>query len=166
MIASIPARAAYVALGSNLGDPQRTLGRAIDALGSLPSTTVTARSRFYRTAPWGLHEQPDFINAVIRLHTMLSPYPLLDALMAIEAAAGRVRDGERWGPRTLDLDLLHMDGIVLGEACLTLPHPRIRERAFVLAPLADIAPLLELPGQGRVLELLQRVDSTGCMALA
>jgi 2-amino-4-hydroxy-6-hydroxymethyldihydropteridine diphosphokinase len=165
VIASVPARDAYVALGSNLGDSQRTLSRAIDALGSLPSTAITARSRLYRTAPWGMHEQPDFINAVVRLHTALSPHQLLDALLMIEAAAGRVRDGERWGPRTLDLDLLHMDGVVLDDPALTLPHPRIRERAFVLAPLADVAPQLELPGQGRVAELLQRVDSAGCIAL-
>jgi 2-amino-4-hydroxy-6-hydroxymethyldihydropteridine diphosphokinase len=154
-----------VALGSNLGDSQRTLGQAIDALGALPSTEVTARSRFYRTAPWGVHDQPEFINAVVRLHTALSPHRLLDALIAIEAAAGRVRDGERWGPRTLDLDLLHVDGVTLDDPRLTLPHPRIGERAFVLAPLADIAPLLDLPGQGRVAQLLQRVDSTGCIAL-
>ena len=165
MIAAAPARDAYVALGSNLGDSQRTLSVAIDALGSLPSTEVTGRSRLYRTAPWGMHEQPHFINAVVRLHTALSPHQLLDALLTIEAAAGRVRDGERWGPRTLDLDLLHMDGAVLDDPDLTLPHPRIRERAFVLAPLADIAPLLELPDQGRVAELLQRLDATGCMAL-
>lgn len=165
MIASAPGRDAYVALGSNLGDSRQTLSRAIDALGSLPSSALTARSRLYRTPPWGLHEQPDFINAVVRLHTALSPHQLLDALLAIEAAAGRVRDGERWGPRTLDLDLLHMDGIVLDDPDLTLPHPRIHQRAFVLAPLADIAPQLELPGQGRVAELLQGVDCAGCVAL-
>ncbi len=165
MIASAPARDAYVALGSNLGDSQRTLRQAIDALGALPCTAVTARSRFYRTAPWGVREQPDFINAVVRLHTALSPCRLLDALIAIEAAGGRVRDGERWGPRTLDLDLLHMDGVTLDDPRLTLPHPRIGERAFVLAPLADIAPLLGLPGRGRVAELLQQVDCAGCIAL-
>lgn len=165
MSASAPARAAYVALGSNLGDSQRTLSRAIEALDTLPSTAVTGRSRFYRTAPWGFCDQPDFINAAVRVHTALSPHRLLDALLAIEAAAGRVRDGERWGPRTLDLDLLHMDGITLDDRRLTLPHPRIRERAFVLAPLADIAPGLVLPGQGGVIELLRQVDATGCAAL-
>lgn len=165
MTASGPARDAYVALGSNLGDLQRTLAHAIDALDELPSTTVASRSRFYRTAPWGLSDQPDFINAAVRLHTALSPHQLLDALLVIEAAAGRVRDGERWGPRTLDLDLLHMDGITLHDRRLTLPHPRIRERAFVLAPLADIAPELVLPGQGGVIELLRQVDATGCTAL-
>jgi 2-amino-4-hydroxy-6-hydroxymethyldihydropteridine diphosphokinase len=165
VIASTPAREAYVALGSNLGDSQRTLNQAIDALGALPFTDVTARSRFYRTAPWGVHDQPEFINAVVRLYTVLSPHQLLDALVAIEAAAGRVRDGERWGPRTLDLDLLHMDGVTLDDPRLTLPHPRIGERAFVLAPLADIAPRLDLPGQGRVALLLERVDTAGCIAL-
>jgi 2-amino-4-hydroxy-6-hydroxymethyldihydropteridine diphosphokinase len=91
---------------------------------------------------------------------------LLDALMAIEAAAGRDRDGRRWGPRTLDLDLLHMDGVTLDDPRLTLPHPRIHERAFVLAPLADVAPQLDVPGQGTVAQLLQRVDCTGCTVLA
>ncbi|HEX5305194.1 MAG TPA: 2-amino-4-hydroxy-6-hydroxymethyldihydropteridine diphosphokinase [Dyella sp.] len=165
IVSAPPERDAYVALGSNLGDSQRTLSVAIDALHALPDTAVTARSRFYRTAPWGRLDQPDFINAVVRLHTALSPHALLDALMQIEAAAGRVREGERWGPRTLDLDLLHMDGVRLDDARLTLPHPRIRDRAFVLAPLADIAPELPLPGQGRVAELLRQVDAAGCVAL-
>lgn len=153
---------AYVALGSNLGDSRATFAGAIEALGALPGSRLTGRSRIYRTPPWGRTDQPDFLNAVVRLHTSLAPHVLLDALMAIERRFGRMRDGERWGPRTLDLDLLHMDGTALDDSRLTLPHPRVAERAFVLLPLADLAPDLVLPGQGRVGDLLQRVDAGGC----
>lgn len=156
---------AYVALGSNLGEPRRQVLAAMAALDALPQTRVTARSPLYRTPPWGVLEQPDFINAAVQLETALSPYALLDALLALELAAGRVRS-VRNGPRTLDLDLLHMEGVRLDEARLTLPHPRILERAFVLLPLADIAPDLLLPGQGRVAELRAAVDAAGCAQLA
>lgn len=156
---------AYVALGSNLGEPRRQVLVAMAALDALPQTRVTARSPLYRTSPWGVLEQPDFINAAAQLETALSPYTLLDALLALELAAGRVRS-VRNGPRTLDLDLLHMEGVRLDEARLTLPHPRILERAFVLLPLADIAPDLLLPGQGRVAELRAAVDAAGCAQLA
>ncbi|OZB60853.1 MAG: 2-amino-4-hydroxy-6-hydroxymethyldihydropteridine diphosphokinase [Lysobacterales bacterium 13-68-4] len=153
---------AYVALGSNLGDSRATFAGAIEALGALPGSRLTGRSRIYRTPPWGRTDQPDFLNAVVRLHTSLAPHVLLDALMAIERRFGRMRDGERWGPRTLDLDLLHMDSTALDDSRLTLPHPRVAERAFVLLPLADLAPDLVLPGQGRVGDLLQLVDAGGC----
>ena len=93
----------------------------------------------------------------------MAPYELLDALLDIERAAGRVREGERWGPRTLDLDLLHMEGVTLRDERLTLPHPRIGERAFVLLPLAELAPELELRGQGRVDALLAAADAAGCV---
>ncbi|MCP1375532.1 2-amino-4-hydroxy-6-hydroxymethyldihydropteridine diphosphokinase [Dyella lutea] len=156
------ARDAYVALGSNLGDSRATLVGAAEALAALPGSRLAGISRIYRTPPWGRRDQPDFLNAVVRLRTTLEPHDLLDALMAIERRFGRTRDGERWGPRTLDLDLLHVDGVVLDEPQLTLPHPRMGERAFVLLPLADLAPELELPGQGRVAELLRRVDAGGC----
>ncbi|MEV8518317.1 2-amino-4-hydroxy-6-hydroxymethyldihydropteridine diphosphokinase [Dyella marensis] len=156
---------AYVALGSNLGDSRRYLGEAIEAMARLPSTRVTARSRLYRTPPWGMLEQPPFLNAAVRLDTGLAAGELLDALLAIERAAGRTREGERWGPRTLDLDLLHMEGVRMADARLTLPHPRIGERAFVLLPLADLAPELDLPGQGKVAELLAALDHSGCEAL-
>ena len=156
---------AYVALGSNLGDSRRYLTDAIEAMARLPSTRVTARSRLYRTPPWGMLEQPPFLNAAVELDTGLSAEALLDALLAIERAAGRRREGERWGPRTLDLDLLHMDGVRLADERLTLPHPRIAERAFVLLPLADLAPRLELPGQGQVAALLAALDHSACEAL-
>ena len=156
---------AYVALGSNLGDPRRQLLDAMDALSNLPDTRLLQRSRLYRTPPWGMLEQPPFLNAAVRLDTGLAAGELLDALLAIERAAGRTREGERWGPRTLDLDLLHMEGVRMADARLTLPHPRIAERAFVLLPLADLAPGLDLPGQGKVAELLAALDHSGCEAL-
>src|SRR5690242_10057795 len=122
---------AFVALGGNLGDTHAILRQALDDLAALPHTRLLARSRFYRTPPWGLREQPPFLNAAAELETALAPHELLDALLGIERAAGRVRDGDRWGPRTLDLDLLHVEGVAVHDERLTLPHPRIGERAFV-----------------------------------
>ncbi|UGB39236.1 2-amino-4-hydroxy-6-hydroxymethyldihydropteridine diphosphokinase [Frateuria soli] len=156
---------AFVALGGNLGDVPETLRRALDALAALPRTRLVAHSRFYRTPPWGLREQPPFINAAAELETTLTPHQLLAAMLQIERDAGRVRAGERWGPRTLDLDILHMDGEARYDKRLTLPHPRIAERAFVLLPLAELAPDLELSGQGRVDALLALADTTGCEPL-
>ena len=156
---------AYVALGSNLGEPRQRILDAMAALGALPRTRVLQRSHLYRTPPWGVLEQPAFVNAVVQLETALAPHALLDALLMLEQAAGRVR-GVRNGPRTLDLDLLHMDDVQLDDARLSLPHPRIAERAFVLLPLADVAPGLVLPGQGCVRELLAQVDTQGCERLA
>ncbi|MBV8158944.1 MAG: 2-amino-4-hydroxy-6-hydroxymethyldihydropteridine diphosphokinase [Dyella sp.] len=152
---------AYIALGSNLGNARGHVLGAFDALARLPGTQLLAHSPLYLTPPWGMLEQPPFVNAVARVGTTLSPHALLDALLAIERAAGRVRDGERWGPRTLDLDILHMDGVALDDDRLSLPHPRIRDRAFVLLPLNDLAPDLELPGQGRVADLLAALDTAG-----
>jgi len=155
---------AYVALGSNLGDPQQQLRDAMDALANLPDTRLLQRSHLYRTPPWGMLEQPPFVNAVVQLDTMLSPHALLDALLAIEQQSGRVR-AERNGPRTLDLDLLHVDGVQLDAPQLTLPHPRMAERAFVLLPLHDVAPALLLPGHGTVAERLAQLDLAGCVRL-
>ncbi|GAB2569917.1 2-amino-4-hydroxy-6-hydroxymethyldihydropteridine diphosphokinase [Dyella jejuensis] len=157
---------AYVALGSNLGNPRRQLLDAIDALAALPQTRVLLRSRFYRTPPWGVLDQPAFLNAAVALETALEAHALLDALLSIERDAGRQRSGERWGPRTLDLDLLHVEGKTISDERLTLPHPHIANRAFVLLPLRDLAPDLEIPGQGRVTDLLRAVDTQGCEALA
>jgi len=155
---------AYIALGSNLGDPRQQVLDAVAALATLPDTRVLQRSHLYRTLPWGVLEQPPFINAVVQLDTALSPHGLLDALLGIEQKAGRVR-ALRNGPRTLDLDLLHVDGVQLDDARLTLPHPRMAGRAFVLLPLHDLAPSLELPGHGTVAELLARLDLAGCERL-
>lgn len=157
---------AYVALGSNLGDSRQQLLDAIEALAGLPRTKVIARSKIYRTPPWGMVDQPDFLNAVVALETALEPHELLDALLQIERAAGRQRNGERWGPRTLDLDLLHVVGRTINDERLTLPHPHIADRAFVLLPLRDVASDLEIPGQGKVTDLLRTVDTQGCEALA
>ena len=156
---------AFIGLGSNLGDSRQHILDAIDALARLPGTRVLACSRLYSTPPWGVLEQPSFVNAAVSIETPLSPHDLLDALLMIERAAGRIRDGERWGPRTLDLDLLHVDGVTLHDEKLTLPHPRMAERAFVLLPLNDLAPELYLPGWGTVGEMLAAVDSSECTLL-
>lgn len=156
---------AYVALGANLGQPCAQVLAAITALDALPHSRVLRRSRLYQTPPWGVIEQPSFVNAVAHIETGLSPQDLLQALLDIERAAGRDRTGERWGPRVLDLDLLLYDELMLQENHLTVPHPRIADRAFVLLPLADLAPDLIIPGQGRVADLLSRVDTQGCELL-
>ncbi|QDE40217.1 2-amino-4-hydroxy-6-hydroxymethyldihydropteridine diphosphokinase [Luteibacter pinisoli] len=157
---------ALIGLGGNLGDVRPRLDAAIDALGALPGVRVLARSRFYRTPPWGNVDQPDFVNAAIAVETSLPAHGLLDAMLATERAFGRLRDGERWGPRTLDLDLLAYGDAVIDDARLTVPHPRIAERAFVLLPLADIAADTVLPGLGRVADLLAAIDAAECIPLA
>ena len=156
---------AYVALGSNLGDPQQQVLDAVDALAQLPGTRVLQRSSLYRTPPWGVLEQPPFINAAVELDTTLSAHDLLDALLNIEQRAGRMRV-QRNGPRTLDLDLLHVEGVQLDDPDLTLPHPRMAERTFVLLPLCDIVPTLRPSGQATVAEQLARLDPSGCERVA
>lgn len=142
-----PAVDAYIGLGSNLADPRRQLASALAALAQLPNTQLHAVSSFYGSAPVGIAEQPDFVNAVAHLRTTLAPMALLERLLAIEASQGRVR-AQRNGPRTLDLDLLAHGDTTCDEPRLTLPHPRMHERAFVLVPLAEIAPDFRLPGRG------------------
>ncbi len=147
--------ACFIALGANLGDPVATVNAAIIALRQLPRTRFVAASSLYRTAPVGLRHQPDFINAVVALDAV-SPAPtLLDDLFDIEARFGRSRSVKN-APRTLDLDLLLYGNETSDDPLLTLPHPRLHERAFVLAPLAEIAPELFIPGRGAVRELLAR----------
>ena len=146
---------AYVALGSNLGDRAGNLHAAIERLGALG--TVEAVSPFVDTAPVGYTDQPRFLNAAVRLRTELAPRDLLDSLLAVEAALGRVRT-IRWGPRTIDLDLLLYDDRVVDEPGLMVPHPRLHERRFVLEPLAAIAPDLVHPIlQKTMRELLQEI---------
>lgn len=157
---------ALIGLGGNLGEVPERLDAAIAALDALPGVAVVARSRFYRTPPWGHTAQPDFVNAAIAVETSLSAWELLDALLATERAFGRLRDGERWGPRTLDLDLLAYGDAVIDDDRLSVPHPRIAERAFVLLPLADIAADTVLPGMGRVGDLLGAIDTHGCAAVS
>lgn len=146
---------AYVALGSNLDGPVPRVLAAVDALARLPGTALLARSGLYRTAPIGYADQPDFVNAVAVLRTALSSRALLLQLMELERAAGRERDIPN-GPRTLDLDLLLHGDARCEEAVLTVPHPRMHERAFVLMPLAEIAPDLSIPGHGSVRQLAAR----------
>ena len=138
----------YVALGANLGEAETTVRAAIAALGRLPGTQLVAASSLYRTAPLEVPEpQPDYINAVTRLATTLTPHALLDELLALEARFGRVRP-YRWAPRALDLDLLLYGDVVLDTPRLTLPHPRLHRRAFVLEPLLELDPFLEAPSLG------------------
>ncbi|MCM2308322.1 MAG: 2-amino-4-hydroxy-6-hydroxymethyldihydropteridine diphosphokinase [Sulfuritalea sp.] len=148
-------RPCFIALGANLGDPVATVKAAILALRELPQTEFIAASSLYRTAPVGLKHQPDFINAVVEL-VAVSPAPtLLEALFEIEARFGRQRSIKN-APRTLDLDLLLYGDELSDDPHLTLPHPRLHERAFVLAPLAELAPQLLIPGRGPLADLLLR----------
>jgi 2-amino-4-hydroxy-6-hydroxymethyldihydropteridine diphosphokinase len=151
---------AYIGLGANLGDAADSVTAAMLALGELPHTRLLARSALYRSAPVGYADQPDFINAVAAIETDLAPHALLDGLLAIEHRFGRERSF-RNAPRTLDLDLLLYGDVVLHDARLTVPHPRMVERAFVLLPLAEIAPDLALPAGGRVDALAASIDRTG-----
>jgi 2-amino-4-hydroxy-6-hydroxymethyldihydropteridine diphosphokinase len=144
---------AYIALGSNLGNPMVTVDAAIEAMATLRGSLLKAMSSLYRTAPVGLKHQPDFINAVVAVDTRLPARTLLDELFALEAHFGRERS-IRNAPRTLDLDLLLYGDLVQDDPVLTLPHPRMHGRAFVLAPLAEIAPGLVIPGHGSVESLL------------
>ena len=156
---------AYIALGANLEDPVVQVRAGLAALATLPDTQLLMQSSLYRTAPVGYADQPDFINAVAAVDTELSPRELLDALLAIELNHGRVRQFAN-APRTLDLDVLLYDDVEVNESGLTIPHPRMHERAFVLAPLAEIAPLCEIPGHGRVSDLLRGLDPRGVTRLA
>ncbi len=148
-----PARA-YIGIGSNQDDPIIQVQRAFQALNALPDSHCVTQSPLYRSAPvGGPPGQPDYLNAVVALDTLLAPERLLAALQAIETAQGRVRT-VRWGPRTLDLDMLLYDQLTRDDPQLFLPHPRLHERAFVLYPLHDIAPMLMIPGHGPLVECL------------
>ncbi len=155
---------AYVALGANLGNPAATVRAAFAALANLPESRVVRTSSLYRTAPVGITEQPEFINAVAELQTTLAPEALLDALLEIEQRFGRVR-AERNGPRTLDLDVLLYENQPVNLPRLTLPHPRLHLRAFVLYPLAEIAPAISLPGRGSITAWLPAVANQGIVRL-
>lgn len=140
---------ACIGLGANLGDAADTLRRALDALGGCEGVEVLRTSRLYRTPAWGREDQPDFINAVALVDTTLAPRALLERLLAVEAAFGRQRaEGERWGPRTLDLDLLLYGDVVVDEPGLHVPHPHLHERAFALIPLLEVLPNARIPGYG------------------
>ena len=152
---------AYIGVGSNLEDPPAQVLRAFAKLAELPRTKVILTSPIYRTRPFGPVDQPDFANAVAGLLTQLTPRELLQGLQAIEATQGRPKERQRWGPRVIDLDVLVYGRERLQGPDLTVPHPGIVERNFVLYPLADIAPDLDIPGLGRVTELKGRVTSEG-----
>ncbi len=152
---------AYVGVGSNLDEPARQVERAFAALAKLPSTRLVLRSPSYRTPPFGEVVQPPFVNAAAGLLTRLAPEEFLDALRAVEHELGRSPPRERWGPRVIDLDLLVFGRETRATESLKLPHPGIAERDFVLYPLADIAPDLEVPGLGRVASLKERVANRG-----
>jgi 2-amino-4-hydroxy-6-hydroxymethyldihydropteridine diphosphokinase len=146
---------AFIALGSNLGDPESQVRRGIAALAELPQGRLAAASSLYRSAPVGYAGQADFVNAVAQLSTALAPQALLQALLALEARFGRERSF-RNAPRTLDLDLLLYDAETIAEPGLVVPHPRMHERAFVLAPLLEIAPACDIPGKGPAADWLAR----------
>jgi len=154
-------RPAYVGIGSNLDDPRAQVLRACDALARLPRTRRVVLSPLYRTPPFGEVVQPAFVNAVAGLLTQLDPEEMLEGLRRLERELGREPPRERWGPRRIDLDLLVLGRETRATPALTLPHAGIAERDFVLYPLADIAPDLDVPGLARVRELRARVANRG-----
>jgi 2-amino-4-hydroxy-6-hydroxymethyldihydropteridine diphosphokinase len=155
---------AYVAIGSNLNHPQTRVIEAFERLATLPATCSLLRSRLYKTQPMGPQDQPYFVNATAGLLTQLTARELLEGLLGIEQAMGRHRQ-ERWGPRVIDLDLIWMLGEPIDEPGLTVPHPGVSTRNFVLYPLADIAPTLAIPGHGNVSELALRAGDDGISLL-
>lgn len=148
---------AFLGLGSNLANPAAQVLQAMQAIGELPATRVLARSSLYRSAPVGYLDQPDFINAVVRIETELAPLVLLQALLALEHENGRTREFQN-APRTLDLDVLLYDDLQHHQHGLTVPHPQMHRRAFVLQPLLEIAPDCVIPGVGAAAEALQQCN--------
>jgi 2-amino-4-hydroxy-6-hydroxymethyldihydropteridine diphosphokinase len=158
-------RPAYVALGSNLAGPARQLREALRRLAGLQDTELVATSRLWASRPLGPQDQPDFVNAAAGLITQLEPRQFLAGLKAVEHAMGRAVPAPRWGPRIIDLDLVVFGSEQREEPGLTLPHPGVHERDFVLYPLAEFAPALWIPGRGRVETLARQVANRGLVAL-
>ncbi len=156
---------AYVGLGSNLNDPNAQIRSALAALDAIPATCCVDYSSIYRSKPLAASTQPDYLNAVAAVDTRLTAAELLRELHLIEEQHGRVRGAERWGPRTLDLDLLLYGDVQLEGDTLTVPHPGLPERSFVLYPLHEIAPQLHIPGAGSLQTLLERCSSLGLQAM-
>ena len=157
---------AFVGLGANLGDAPATVREAMRALDVLPQTRLLRASRLYRSRAWGVETQPDFINAVAMLESRLPARTLLDELLAIERAHGRNRNAEtRWGPRTLDLDLLLHGDSIIDEPGLRVPHPHLHERAFALLPLVEVAPDAVIPGRGLARDIAAVMAGEGIQAL-
>ena len=148
---------AFVGLGANLGPREATLLRAVDLLAAEEGIAVVARSRLRETDPVGVEDQPRYLNGAVLLESTIGPRELLDVLLRVERELGRVRDGTRWGPRPIDLDLLVYGSEVVDEPGLHVPHPRLHERRFALEPVAELDPALEVPGRGRVSDLLARL---------
>ena len=150
---------AYVGLGANLGDREAALGRAVELLDEADGIDVVAVSSWRETEPWGPVEQPPFLNGAAALETDLDPGALLEVLLDVERRLGRVRrEGERWGPRVIDLDVLLYGDLVVDEPGLAVPHPHLHERRFALEPLAELAPDALVPGRGTVAALLDALD--------
>lgn len=154
----------FIGLGANVGDVLKAIPQAMKELSEIPRTRLLAKSSLYRTAPVGIENQPDFVNAVAKLCTGLSAKELLGQLHVMERRHGRVRR-EKNGPRTLDLDLLMYDDLVSSDSSMIIPHPRMHERAFVLLPLSEIAPEIVIPGHGPIGELLSRLPIQGVTRL-
>jgi 2-amino-4-hydroxy-6-hydroxymethyldihydropteridine diphosphokinase len=157
-------RPAYVAVGSNLNSPRERVHEAFEKLRSSGLLRAVVHSRLYKSSPMGPQDQPDFVNAVLGGVTESAPRQLLDVLLAIERSMGRIREA-RWGPRVIDLDLVWVAGSTVDEPGITLPHPGVSTRNFVLYPLADIAPMLSIPGVGLIAELKERVTADGITVL-
>ncbi len=158
----------FVGLGANIGDAAATLKAAIHRLMTVPRSRVVSASRLYRTPAWGQENQADFVNAVVAIETALPPRALLDELLTIERDFGRVRaaDGtDRWGPRSLDLDILLYGGREIDEPGLRVPHPYLHERAFALVPLLDLVSDIEIPGRGSARRALMQVGGEGIESL-
>ncbi|MCE5314580.1 MAG: 2-amino-4-hydroxy-6-hydroxymethyldihydropteridine diphosphokinase [Armatimonadota bacterium] len=153
-------KTAYLSLGANIGDKAANLREAIELIDANEAGSVSQISSFYETSPVGLVDQPDFVNAAIRIETTLDPFALLALCNRIEQKLGRERT-IRWGPRVIDIDILLYEGVNISEERLTIPHPRMMERGFVLVPLAEIAPDLTLPGGLTASEAASRIDATG-----
>ena len=159
-----PNSTVYLSLGGNLGDPAKSMGAALRMLDADADTRVTGVSSLYRTPPWGKLDQPDFLNAAAEISTGLAPRALLDLCLDAERKLKRVRE-ERWGPRLIDIDILVFGDRVIHETGLEVPHPRMLERAFVLAPLAEIAPGLVISGRS-ITDRLVAVDTSGIERLS
>lgn len=151
----------YIGLGANLNEPEKTIHLAIDALSELPDCQFFGVSKIYRSAPMGPADQPDYINCVVALETSLTAATLFDHTCTIEQQHGRTRDGEHWGPRTLDLDILLFGDHAFSNDVLTIPHYGLKQREFVIYPLLDISPNLVLPCGTEVVELTKHISING-----
>jgi 2-amino-4-hydroxy-6-hydroxymethyldihydropteridine diphosphokinase len=156
---------AWIGLGGNREDSAALIAEALMRISASPGVGVRRSSRCYRSTPWGLTDQPDFVNAVAELETVLEPLPLLRLLLTIEHRLGRRRDGARWGPRCIDLDLLTYEGLRLRSSELVLPHPEMQQRAFVLVPLLELEPGFEIPGVGPAADCLEDIGASEAAAV-